>query len=606
MPHIIAENCFTLVKGEEIEKVLPKPSLWKRFKKFVAAVFGNEPEMNKNVQKLFLLVCESLELNAADQARFWENYKRHLGKNSHYRSKKALEDSLRWIYEKIREGEGAKIRFIAEKILEGSVNCTEGFHNRANELVISLGKFHSIDAYLQQYRSDIVEKIARKNTDEVHAFNRFFMYAENAFFVPVPNKDDIYVGAIEEDEIKIALEQGFLEHYQFWGIINAINQKMRIGLSESAEYEGKKVSGYEKGAYDKMIAFLSCPDLLGNSNDPFNEWLIVDEEYKVIDLNWPNIMYRVWKILSQKYFQVPAYEHFCYEMLFNPENPADLLNNFRPDGGICSTSLFINLTEFIDFLNHTNWLEEDKKIIFSHLYLEREEYSIGLRDFLVIAPLLLKPKSLQDFPELFQIPLWKSLIETHFRIALTFAQISNKQAIRSILAYIQLLPSRMQLGLYSYQRPHEIAKNSVFSSCLLEAEVGLLLMELKEKAESYTGSNPNLAAKTKELHKTLSDQHSNYLKSERKLSDWETMKTGYTESINKAKETILKEYPDVVSILSQLLIALTGVGAIYLTYKACQNYSNNRSLFFPSPVEIKVNEIEDYVFTSMKPIGLMN
>lgn len=65
------------------------------------------------------------------------------------------------------------------------------------------------------------------------------------------------------------------------------------------------------------------------------------------------------------------------------------------------------------------------------------------------------------------------------------------------------------------------------------------------------------------------------------------------ETIQQSKQSILNEYPNFMTIAAQILLFLTGIGGIYLLYQAQYNYSNNRSLFFPSATENKINAVED-------------
>ena len=105
------------------------------------------------------------------------------GKGSTYSLKKQLEESLKLIYLALINPTypDDQKNTIVFKFHEGVPNCTPGFHDRMNELVIGLSPATDLDALLSKQRQEIVNRAATQTTGEVHAFNRFFVVGKGGW-----------------------------------------------------------------------------------------------------------------------------------------------------------------------------------------------------------------------------------------------------------------------------------------------------------------------------------------------------------------------------------------------------------------------------------------
>ncbi len=568
---------------------------WKKvtgmFKKATTAT----PLLDKDLQQLLEVVCVSCNLDERQQVSLQERFIVHVGRTSEYHSKNALEGSLKFVLKQLllRVADLDKVRAISEKIIEGAYTCPEGFHNRINQIVLSLGKNDSLNGFLEQFRIEIVEKIAGRHTNEIHAVNRFYVQAASPYAIPVLNKSDTYRGEISDANILDYLKEGFSELYQFWGILNSLHEQMRNALTNATVYEGQKLAGYTHGEYEDMIIILSryLPQDW--------TWLLMNDADIVVDLNWPIIMYQVWQTFTKEgYFVYSPIEGLVFEYLFNPGVPASHLHILLSENKslLSSNDLFTNDTQLKMYVNDSVWFPQDKKLVFFAHYiansLTRSRVDVGyygqgipawMRDEIIF---LLKQRGPDD------------------NNALKAAMLYNTPVVPVILALIQSLSCAEQMEIYEHVRPSKKIDlkqaDPILQHAFLEAEMGLLLMELKDKITDYQrleNSEPGRYQDVLHAVSTLRDRllvvFNTYQQSEKNQQAFLELQTHCSAAINQSKQTILNEYPDVMAIVAQVLLFLTGVGALYLFYQAQNNYPNNRSLFFPSATEIKINEIED-------------
>jgi len=623
LPQINNQKCYAIIQREDVVDLsnadvavaAPKAGLWTRFKNLFKKVVGSTlidstPILDPELENLLVILSKSPLLNEQKLTALRVRFIIHMGRDSTYRTKRALIGGLKWILEQLSHPliDQDKVIALSVKIIEGAGNCTEGFHNRINQIILSLGKKDSLDGFLEQFRCDIVEKIARQHTDEVHALNHFFLKAAPTYAVPTINQDDPYVGAITDAVIRSALHHGFAEHYQFWGIFNSLYEQIRTGLINRTMYEGPKKTGYANSDYDEMITFLH--HYLPATEIVPADWLLMDDDYIVFDLNWPTIMYKLWQKLSDEgYFIYSEPEQQLFNYLFNPEVSAETLDDFLfLTAQLSSNDLFTNDTQLKAFLNDGSWLPRDKKIVFFDHYIAKNLANITTERFLTLVPLFLQAG--YAGPEI-KIPIWAM---NHLCRLLKAPNASGHNALaqtiytqpllaQKILELIEVLPSFDQMEIYGKERP--IKKIDVYHPLQLrhsfiEAEISLLLIELKETIANYEYLENTEPGRYNELRDAISTMHgaleghfNHYRKSAKNQQDMLDLQTHCMEAIQQSKQTILEEYPDIMTIAAQVLLFLTGIGGIYLLYQAHSNYYNNRSLFFPSATENKVNDMED-------------
>ena len=89
-----------------------------------------------------------------------------------------------------------------------------------------------------------------------------------------------------------------------------------------------------------------------------------------------------------------------------------------------------------------------------------------------------------------------------------------------------------------------------------------------------------------------------YKSSEKTVLDLNEFKTAWNSKIKKARTTdAIKGQPDVMGVLKTMLLVLSVIGIVFLSYQANENKKINRSMFFPSTNEKIVNAMQDIANT---------
>ncbi len=130
---------------------------------------------------------------------------------------------------------------IISKLMDGVVNCTAGFHDRVNGILLDYLQPKTIPGILTMYRRDIVDRVARQTTSEVHAHNQIFSIANRlGYGIPPINDKDIYGGQVQRDKIIYKLIQTFTERYHPFAMLLAVKNTLSTALS----YTGPR-TGYQ-------------------------------------------------------------------------------------------------------------------------------------------------------------------------------------------------------------------------------------------------------------------------------------------------------------------------------------------------------------------------
>lgn len=196
--------------------------------------------------------------------------------------------------------------------------------------------------------------------------------------------------------------------------------------------------------------------------------------------------------------------------------------------------------------------------------------------------------------------------ETQSRIlksAYLFAIQSKSPAIEPLISTIFKLENASMKAITKKTRPiHALKKmgpnhNHDDAEKFIAAELSLLLIELKDLVDKYQTASKKaprdktlqlVGSETKKLHDALAESVERY-----KLSK-EDNKIGRLISdfsfISKNRHPSIKKYPDLQEYIIKLLAMLTIVYAVYLLVKAPKRYKENKSLFFQSPTEKKLDE----------------
>ncbi|MDP3706206.1 MAG: hypothetical protein Q8R24_09930 [Legionellaceae bacterium] len=197
--------------------------------------------------------------------KFFKELDRHAGERSTYTFKSELLESLAKLYVVFTTNE--QKNFIASRIAEDVGQCTPGFHDRMNFIIISLNMPQNLDELLAQLRFNLVDKIAHQLADQsaqgIHVHARVNKIARAAGFgIWAINEKDSYERAgssnITDETIEQKVQEGFKNHFQFFAIINALCEDKKA-LIAPLGYNGKRQADqeYDNGEDDKFFEVLS-------------------------------------------------------------------------------------------------------------------------------------------------------------------------------------------------------------------------------------------------------------------------------------------------------------------------------------------------------------
>ena len=236
---------------------------------------------------------------------------KHIDENSTYTYKTQLLQSLLTIALEIKTGVPNK-EAIFNKLQEGIENCSEGLHDRCNEIILSFARPKNLAELLQLSRESLVATTASTLTDEVHAQNTITNLASGRYGVRPRNIDDPYYGGLTENFILQTLENTFAHRFTPFNIPTLICEQIITLLA--SHYSGKKTtkeSGYQYEDYGPICETINQVFFGGNAAQhlPFTDLLLMttkqdsDEDF-VADLNWVKIKHVVFeKMLEEGFLQ---------------------------------------------------------------------------------------------------------------------------------------------------------------------------------------------------------------------------------------------------------------------------------------------------------------
>lgn len=300
-----------------------------------------------------LIADDILKLSAGQKADFLHHLKRHAGDDSTYSLKAPLHESLKVLYTVLSDATTAldQKQAIALKLVEGAPNCSPGFHDRTNECVISLSIPQSLDELLSIYRQGIVSRAANATTDEIHAYNRFFVMAQGMGYGVRPlNPNDIYQGNIADNTIKEKIEQAFAVYYTFFPILNSLHEQIN-GLVRLRGYNGRRDAGYQYEDYHKFDDTFLKPFISMTADKLFVTEL--DENFVpvILDINWLEVKKVILDIMiKEKYFLLSAEEITLLDTLTSDNQslmaltPASMSLIQTTDDLVCCLTFFSELS----------------------------------------------------------------------------------------------------------------------------------------------------------------------------------------------------------------------------------------------------------------------
>ncbi len=328
---------------------------------------------------------------------------------------------------------------IAMKLVEGLPQCTPGFHNRCL-MCTNTAQPANLDDLLSLVRHDLVARTAAENTDEVHAYNRFFSVANTAGFgVRTVNKDDIYHGALSDEVILGKLKAAFDTRYTPIAILNALLDQLR-GLMSDRGYVGRVEAGYNEIYNQFSTAFLQ--PFVGEIK-LLDLWETEEEEEedkdgnfitKVLDLNWLVVKRALLRAIEQHaMFVMSDEEKTTYQSLLNNEIPKTLTTPL--------THTTADLIQLMTFLRE--WPAEQK---IAHVLAHLRQQPILQHSEILAALFQQHPSLLPALKTVTELDINKQ-VDTYLTTQLTQAATSRNLArlVTLVEQGISLLPALTQL-----------------------------------------------------------------------------------------------------------------------------------------------------------------
>ncbi len=174
-------------------------------------------------------------------------------------------------------------------------------------------------------RIAIVDASARRNSDEVHAHNSFFIHAATLGYGVRPlHKHDVHSRALTEAESESFI-QAFKERYTPLVILEDLLNNIESELRTYYGYQGERPEGYVAGDTEKIIVLLK--NVLGESFSDEKAFSLNDDN-SVRNLNWLSIQEALWKALrDQQYLEFSTDENTLFEALYRQDDPWSLTQN---------------------------------------------------------------------------------------------------------------------------------------------------------------------------------------------------------------------------------------------------------------------------------------
>lgn len=353
MPALQPDKCFKLEKwGNRLSEALYTtiPQDWQ--------------------QKLMEICCERLNLNEEKKATLFAHLKRHVqSETSTYTYVQDLIDGLQTIYLYMGQADLAEDKkgAMADKIAEGIVGCTGGFHIRVNEILSSFQHPQSMGEFLSKIRYSMIEKLARKYTSDVHTYTRFFTLAQGAGFgVQSFNANDAFAATIRDDAILASIRKLFDKEYHFFWILHSLKAEISSVLCEKHAYTGFKSEGYKVGQYQGMVDFFK--NLLQREDLSYESVLQIDDWGKIVNLNWLNIYKELWLLLKREgYVEFTLQEEELLASVFNQSVEFERLKDHSETLG----TILADMKQALPFLSVSKTLSWENKKNLLRIYLHK-------------------------------------------------------------------------------------------------------------------------------------------------------------------------------------------------------------------------------------------
>jgi hypothetical protein len=184
---------------------------------------------------------------------------------------------------------------IASRIKEQVSECSPGFTNCVNYLIIGFNMPKNMAELLAQVRFNLVDRIASRiaanNPQGIHVHNRVIEASRIAGFgVWAINTNDLFLRSgssnLAHDAIIRSLQTGFHHHFQLFALLNSLREQIETLLATYG-YQGKRalINAYTKVEYE---AFYECIERF--IPIPMNDLFEIDSvSGKITNIDWRQV-----------------------------------------------------------------------------------------------------------------------------------------------------------------------------------------------------------------------------------------------------------------------------------------------------------------------------
>jgi hypothetical protein len=245
-------------------------------------------------------------------------FNKHVGDTVDYPLKPILIEELQLIYYRLNGDFDASLGPLSEsdrctiisKLLEEITLCTEGFHNRINDIADALSKPNSLPELLYLVRIGLVKNLAVAQIKEIHAWNKITKIAANCGLGIKANfHDDPHPGnlSLKDKEIACALVKEFKEKYVPFNLPILLAEQLRGLLCEEGYI--RESDGYTVGVAEKIANRINCFFSYKVKISDWEDFFIIDKDEEN-DFTNPCIRKLNWQLIRKSFFEVLVQEAY--------------------------------------------------------------------------------------------------------------------------------------------------------------------------------------------------------------------------------------------------------------------------------------------------------
>lgn len=321
MPIINVEKCYEEQSQHKIiaaDNPLPKNWLSHFFQSL-------SEQLEFDPTKIYYVFDSATETNieVTGQALFIKHLNRHAGEQSVYTHKTTLLQSLGILYNIFTDTKTKPYhrKFIAIQLNEEVRECTPGFHNRVQTLLIQFNTpYRTLPDLIADLRFKLMDKIASiiaaNHLEGIHLHNRVSLLATKAGYGVSPiNANDVYFMArsktISDDDIQSALSRGFHNHFQLFALLNGLTDHLKR-LVQELGYTAKPTYTFREAetihACIQRFIPMTMDDLFERDS----------ETLEALDICWKKVKKTLYeKLINEAYFSLHPSETALLECFFS-------------------------------------------------------------------------------------------------------------------------------------------------------------------------------------------------------------------------------------------------------------------------------------------------